>query len=169
MPSLPYGLSVLAICLGAEVRLDSAGTTSRISLARRRDRSSSRARTAFARAVASRATAFVGMRSLGSAKSVLVVAPGERSGTETAPISRSILSGLTDSHICKLDPIVQRPRTPAFHAGNTGSNPVGVAYCFSSEIVAAGGLAPVLLATCWPEFPNTDAIAASIWSAFTVT
>ena len=22
-------------------------------------------------------------------------------------------------------PIVQRPRTPAFHAGNTGSNPVG--------------------------------------------
>ena len=25
------------------------------------------------------------------------------------------------------DPVVQRPRTPAFHAGNTGSNPVGVA------------------------------------------
>lgn len=34
-------------------------------------------------------------------------------------------SGLTRSP--QIDPIVQRPRTPAFHAGNTGSNPVGVA------------------------------------------
>ena len=40
-------------------------------------------------------------------------------------VEGSIPSGLTSQSVS--DPIVQRPRTPAFHAGNTGSNPVGVA------------------------------------------
>ena len=33
------------------------------------------------------------------------------------------------------DPIVQWPRTPPFHGGNTGSNPVRVAPHFSSEFL----------------------------------
>ena len=35
-------------------------------------------------------------------------------------------------------PIVQRPRTPAFHAGNTGSNPVGGAQQVSGPVVQFG-------------------------------
>ena len=32
----------------------------------------------------------------------------------------------------RIDSIVQRPRTPPFHGGNTGSNPVGVTISFFS-------------------------------------
>jgi hypothetical protein len=44
------------------------------------------------------------------------------------------LQGLAASRYLALaDPIVQWPRTPPFHGGNTGSNPVRVAPLFRGE------------------------------------
>jgi hypothetical protein len=54
------------------------------------------------------------------------------------------LSLRLDSHIAIAQvPVVQWPRTPPFHGGNTGSNPVGDAKSFQ----ALSGKAPKSLGT----------------------
>src|SRR5215510_13083527 len=101
------------------------GTSSRSSSARALARSWSPARTASASVVARFATADVEEDSRGSSMLSLLFGPSGFSGTDADGKTFRDLLGSPPS--TPQDPIVQRPRTPAFHAGNTGSNPVGVA------------------------------------------
>ena len=54
---------------------------------------------------------------------------------------RSLQALASPRYLALADPIVQWPRTPPFHGGNTGSNPVRVADAFHRGIGASPQIA----------------------------
>ena len=49
---------------------------------------------------------------------------------------RSLQALASPRYLALADPIVQWPRTPPFHGGNTGSNPVRVAFLVEAAVYA---------------------------------